>query len=79
MLIPVNVCILSQPYHCLNTPSRPVPVTQVHVPLNLEMRGKKLGLDFNDFDRTVSASAALEAEMSHRWAVDAGRSGVVDG
>ena len=38
----------------------------MHVPLNLEMRGKKLGLDFNDFDRTVSASAALEAEMNLR-------------
>ncbi|GAX73286.1 hypothetical protein CEUSTIGMA_g740.t1 [Chlamydomonas eustigma] len=47
-------------------------LNQVHVPLNLEMRGKKLGLDFNDFDRTILASAALEAELALRENAGAG-------
>jgi len=40
-----------------------ITLNHVHVPLNLEMRGKQLGMNFEDFDLTEVHWEALEREM----------------
>uniref|UniRef100_A0A7R9Z2D0 Inward rectifier potassium channel C-terminal domain-containing protein n=1 Tax=Chlamydomonas euryale TaxID=1486919 RepID=A0A7R9Z2D0_9CHLO len=61
----------------LSYSSSDIELNRVHVPLVLEMRGKKLGLDFNEFDKTVPASTALADDLETRqnMGLDTGKAG----